>query len=651
MPGARRLRVGMASELLALAIAALILEAGPSAALVALPDHLEKICPYDGTKIEAPIPKQGERSGATFDFQPIGEAVSLSPLLVCPDGFVFFKQVFTPAEIEKLRPFVLSDEFRAIQQDSVHYRAAWLAEKLDQPATEIVEHLLHATWEAPSADAYSRYATQLLEELPKAKAVETDDQKWTRLRLLQGELLRRLGRLDDAHAHFDRLRAERGEGTTEGVLAKLQLALIEKGDTERHVVPKDALERARSTSAWLNDRRPLLPKGSRFEIMRQLPTRGRESFQWDSTSRDIFVLDPTPGTSRITTHSIADGERAVTALGPSEVIDLIAALPNGNLLMSAQPSVTADIQAHLIEVDPKTSREIVSVPSGHRYQRAGLISFDQRFVLLGAEPGLLATFVVKRRTLEHLAGPHERTFPLAMDLSGPRVVLAMFPGAPDQAVIVWNYEQGREEFRFAVDQDELRFILGTAIDHRHNTLYVLWHSPHRDSCRLIAVEMSSGRRLLEQEARFEKPFVPFASLSLSPDGRYLAYACGSKVRVIDPAVPENVLETLTGPGDFDSRTSNLARTRDTSPSILIGSHLSWPCGIEGGCSVPAEKRATISHPNSAIIVKLRPSAGCSAGRVDWEKCHAVAQQGHHHLRGDGVDPHPDDEPLSAIDPG
>jgi WD40 repeat protein len=387
-----------------------------------------------------------------------------------------------------------------------------------------------------------------LERLPRAKAIQTDDQEWMRLRLVQGEILRRLGRLDAAREHFERLRAERGDGAIEGVLAKLQLELIEKGDTERHVVPADVLERARSTSAWLKDRRPLLANGSRFEIIGQLPTKGRDSFQWDSTSRNIFVRDATAGASGITTHSIADGSISLTRALPYSIIDLLAALPTGNLLMLVQPSGLADDQARLIELDPKTSREVVSRLAGRRYARPGLVSFDRRFVLLGAEPDSLTAFATKGRTLERLPGPSERTFPLAMDQFGPRVILV--DQRLNEGVIVWNYEQAREEFRFMFDQEERRFlpnILNAAVDVRRNALHVLWWTRHA-GCKLATVELSTGRVLREQE---EPGGRPLASLSLSGDGRYLAYECGPKVRVIDLASSKSVLETMTPPGDFE----------------------------------------------------------------------------------------------------
>jgi hypothetical protein len=44
-------------------------------------------------------------------------------------------------------------------------------------------------------------------------------------------------------------------------------------------------------------------------------------------------------------------------------------------------------------------------------------------------------------------------------------------------------------------------------------------------------------------------------------------------------------------------------------------------------------------------------AALSSPRDFRENAHAVAQQGHHHLRGDRLDPHPDDEPLSAANSG
>ena len=61
--------------------------------------------------------------------------------------------------------------------------------------------------------------------------------------------------------------------------------------------------------------------------------------------------------------------------------------------------------------------------------------------------------------------------------------------------------------------------------------------------------------------------------------------------------------------------------------------------------------ATSSSPTPDCHCGERGDEAISPVGTEREECHAVAQQGRHHLRGDRVDPHPDDEPLSAADPG
>ena len=107
-------------------------------AAAAKPVTLDFTCPYDGTKFSAAQVVMARSSDTTLDLKPVGEIPSPWPLAICPtNGFVFFKLQFSEDELAKLKPFVFSDEFKAMQNESPYYRAAWLNEHLGAKHSDV----------------------------------------------------------------------------------------------------------------------------------------------------------------------------------------------------------------------------------------------------------------------------------------------------------------------------------------------------------------------------------------------------------------------------------------------------------------------------------------------------------------------------------
>jgi hypothetical protein len=232
---------------------------------------IEMTCPYDGTKFSF----NEQASGSTFDkgrdFMPMGAIEMPWPLAVCPtNGFVFIKRQYEPDELEGVRPIIFSAEFQALKDETPYYRAAWLLERQGAPRATVTNYLLQATWEVgqkelfermkamlPSlggrveekflelmaegtlSECYSRYATELLARLPAEIESATKPQS-TDFRLLTGELLRRLGRFEEAEIHF---RAVAGDVDVDSAAARyidLQNQLIVKRDRGLHRISEMA---------------------------------------------------------------------------------------------------------------------------------------------------------------------------------------------------------------------------------------------------------------------------------------------------------------------------------------------------------------------------------------------------------------------------
>jgi hypothetical protein len=191
--------------------------------------EVEKTCPYDGTKFKFTEQGSGTSFDKTLDLMAVGAIQSPWPIAVCPtNGFVFLKEKYEDADLERLRPIVLSAEYQATKDETPYYRAAWISEHDGGEHAKVSWLLLQATWEvgnqemrdryaarpkdAPEpnikdlwaegtrSERYRRYATELLARLPADIAAAGDASDT--YRMLAGELLRRLGRFEEAEAHF-----------------------------------------------------------------------------------------------------------------------------------------------------------------------------------------------------------------------------------------------------------------------------------------------------------------------------------------------------------------------------------------------------------------------------------------------------------------
>jgi hypothetical protein len=234
-----------------------------AAALAAtLPAHamttreVELTCPYDGKKFKFREQGSGTSFDKTLDLMPYGAIRSPWPIAVCPtNGFVFYKNKFEPAELKRLKPIVLSAEYQALKDETPYYRAAWITQRDGASNSSVGVLLLRATWEAAqselhrlyearpanapevdfkafmaqgnTSERYRRYATELLAKLDADIAEKPDS---VTPKILKGELLRRLGRFEEAEAHFKEMSDGLEAGSTPARVVAFQRELIAKRD-------------------------------------------------------------------------------------------------------------------------------------------------------------------------------------------------------------------------------------------------------------------------------------------------------------------------------------------------------------------------------------------------------------------------------------
>lgn len=118
--------------------------------------------------------------------------------------------------------------------------------------------LLQATWEAfRDPQRYSRYATELAARLPEDVETSKPDQK-RMFQLLQGEIMRRLGKLDNAKQYFQNWSKELEPTGNDAVFAAFEIRLIDNKDTEPHLMAEAVRAIEKDPAVWLARRTPTL---------------------------------------------------------------------------------------------------------------------------------------------------------------------------------------------------------------------------------------------------------------------------------------------------------------------------------------------------------------------------------------------------------
>ena len=103
----------------ALGASAAVFIASSAAAITCIPVERQMTCPLDGERFSYMTTAAYTTSGERPDGRPYSSSQLLLNLPECPrSGFVVFKEEFTPAEVDRIRPLVESQEYRALRQET-----------------------------------------------------------------------------------------------------------------------------------------------------------------------------------------------------------------------------------------------------------------------------------------------------------------------------------------------------------------------------------------------------------------------------------------------------------------------------------------------------------------------------------------------------
>lgn len=202
----------------------------------------ELTCPIGGEKFKQTLAGSGTRFGTYLDTRPMGPHPAPWPMAKCPgNGYVLFTEHLTDEQRVRLEAIIASADYRRLAASETNYAlAAYLMTQLAYPSQKVAYVLVQAAWEAADEAQARRYMQEALAHYVDALSSPYDRaDAWIGDQLLAGELERRLGRFDAARSRFEALLADRRlPPATPTDIAKYQLDLISRGDTEPHLIPE-----------------------------------------------------------------------------------------------------------------------------------------------------------------------------------------------------------------------------------------------------------------------------------------------------------------------------------------------------------------------------------------------------------------------------
>ena len=192
--------------LVATMLAAIILPVG-GLALADTSVRAKVKCAVCNHQYEATFTASSLQLGQRLDLRPVPFWGIVSPrrVAVCPKcGFVEFREdaKYTKDELKALREFVLSDDYKELaKKESSYFRLAKMFERLKKPHSQIAYGYLQATWqvEHEKGERPQTYLQACLDSYGKVisdKKAPAEQRQMARF--LKGEMLRRLGKFEDA---------------------------------------------------------------------------------------------------------------------------------------------------------------------------------------------------------------------------------------------------------------------------------------------------------------------------------------------------------------------------------------------------------------------------------------------------------------------
>ncbi len=173
-------------------------------------DEVTNTCPACCHAFTCMMDMSGYQSGMRLDLRPLGPTPSPWSLAVCPEcGFVLYEDDIPAEELAKCREIIAKDGYKRHSARASYFLLGLLYEGLEKESLDIGHVFLKASWQEEQEQSL------LKEDLERSlrhfevylgKHGLEDGEEVLTAQMLKGELLRRLGRFDEALEHLEGLR-------------------------------------------------------------------------------------------------------------------------------------------------------------------------------------------------------------------------------------------------------------------------------------------------------------------------------------------------------------------------------------------------------------------------------------------------------------
>jgi len=168
-------------------------------------------CPLCGAPVSGTVVTNATRTALRLDLKPIGDLPVPNALLVCPGcSFVLFRDHLNPALKDSLNCFVKSEAYRnEAAGNTSYYLLGRIGEFRKLPDKDIAYTYLCASWQTEDDTArYFRYLELARQFYARGRAGSRDstNEEYVSLCLQECEMLRLLGRFDQAQEVIDKMK-------------------------------------------------------------------------------------------------------------------------------------------------------------------------------------------------------------------------------------------------------------------------------------------------------------------------------------------------------------------------------------------------------------------------------------------------------------
>lgn len=208
-------------------------------------------CQICEQQYEAKLTASQTQFGQRLDLRPIGALASPPRIPVCPKcGFVDFLdgKEYPKDELKAIREFVLSDKYKKlVKSEQPYFRLAKIDELLKRPQSQIAYRCLQASWQAEDHEQKELLQAYLLASLNAYEKVIADKNEEAKqrqvARIVKGEILRRLGKFEDAAKHFEAIRKlDDSKAEPFPRIIEMQIEYIGKKDDKPHEIVRSKSE-------------------------------------------------------------------------------------------------------------------------------------------------------------------------------------------------------------------------------------------------------------------------------------------------------------------------------------------------------------------------------------------------------------------------